>query len=104
VQHLCCVEHDCWKGDCQPTLKSREFQEREATNWEISLIKHADDDHFVLNLSALHNFVHVCRALPQHVTALKPLIQDHVEFHKEATLKVQAAPDDQEAADSCKEA
>ncbi|KAJ7196971.1 hypothetical protein GGX14DRAFT_402885 [Mycena pura] len=91
VQHLCCVEHDCQKGDCQPTLKSREFQEREATDREIGLIKHADDDHFVLNLSALHNFVRVCRALPQHVTELKPLIQDRVEFHKEASLKAQAA-------------
>ncbi|KAJ7310800.1 hypothetical protein DFH08DRAFT_643161, partial [Mycena albidolilacea] len=87
VQHLCCVEHDCRKGDCQPTLKSREFQEREATDRETSLIKHADDDHFVLNLSALHNFVRVCRALPRHMTALEPLIQDRVKFHKEASLK-----------------
>ncbi|KAJ7834766.1 hypothetical protein B0H14DRAFT_3087587 [Mycena olivaceomarginata] len=91
VQHLCCVEHDCWKGDCQPTLKSREFQEREATDRETSLIKHADDDHFVLNLSALHNFVRICRALPRDMTALKPLIQDRVKFHKEASLKAQAA-------------
>ncbi|KAJ7875510.1 hypothetical protein B0H14DRAFT_3547906, partial [Mycena olivaceomarginata] len=91
VQHLCCVEHDCRKGDCQPTLKSTEFQEREATDRESSLIKHTDDDDFVLNLSALHNFVRVCRALPRHVTALKPLIQDRVEFHKEASLKAQAA-------------
>ncbi|KAJ7867198.1 hypothetical protein B0H14DRAFT_3084134 [Mycena olivaceomarginata] len=71
VQHLCCVEHDCRKGDCQPTLKSREFQEREATDRETSLIKHADDDHFVLNLSALHNLL--------------------CQFHKEASLKAQAA-------------
>ncbi|KAJ7888627.1 hypothetical protein B0H14DRAFT_3081939 [Mycena olivaceomarginata] len=77
--HLCCVEHDCRKGDCQPTLKSTD------------LIKHTDDDDFVLNLSALHNFVRVCRVLPRHVTALKPLIQDRVEFHKEASLKAQAA-------------
>ncbi|KAJ7866209.1 hypothetical protein B0H14DRAFT_2573484 [Mycena olivaceomarginata] len=89
--HLCCVEHDCRKGDCQPTLKSTEFQEREATDRESSLIKHTDDDDFVLNLSALHNFVRVCHALPRHVTALKPLIQDRVEFHKEASLKAQAA-------------
>jgi hypothetical protein len=55
------------------------------------LIKHTDDDDFVLNLSALHNFVRVCRALPRHVTALKPLIQDRVEFDKEVSWKAQAA-------------
>jgi hypothetical protein len=29
--------------------------------------------------------------LPRHLTALKPLIQDHVAFHKQASLKAQAA-------------
>ncbi|KAJ7333486.1 hypothetical protein DFH08DRAFT_925944 [Mycena albidolilacea] len=90
VQHLCSAEHDCRQGDCKPTLKTREFQEREATSRESSAIQHADDDHFILNLAALHNFACVCRALPRHLTALKPLIQDRVAFHKEASLKAQA--------------
>ncbi|KAJ7838096.1 hypothetical protein B0H14DRAFT_3701249 [Mycena olivaceomarginata] len=90
VQHLCSAEHDCRQGDCKPTLKKQEFQEREATDRESSAIQHADDDHFILNLAALHNFARVCRALPRHLTALKPLIQDRVAFHKEASLKAQA--------------
>jgi hypothetical protein len=90
VQHLCSAEHDCRQGDCKPTLKTREFQEREATDRESSAIQHADDDHFILNLAALHNFARVCRALPRHLTVLKPLIQDRVAFHKEASLKAQA--------------
>ncbi|KAJ7192259.1 hypothetical protein GGX14DRAFT_537765 [Mycena pura] len=90
LQHLCSVQHDCRMGECQPTLSGREFQEREATGREIQLIKHTDDDHFVLNLSAFHNFVRVCRALPRHFTELSPIIQDRVEFHKQASLKAQA--------------
>ncbi|KAF7364229.1 hypothetical protein MSAN_01082500 [Mycena sanguinolenta] len=68
VQHLCSVEHDCRKGNCQPLLKTREVQEREATEREVSLIKHTDDDHFVLNLAAFHNFTKICRALPRKFT------------------------------------
>ncbi|KAJ7889801.1 hypothetical protein B0H14DRAFT_2561498 [Mycena olivaceomarginata] len=90
LQHLCSVQHDCRMGDCQPTLSAREFQEREATGRETQLIKHTDDDHFVLNLSAFHNFVRVCRALPRHFTELSPIIRDRVEFHKQASLKAQA--------------
>jgi hypothetical protein len=54
------------------------------------VIQHANDDHFILNLAALHNFTRICHALPRHLTVLKPLIQDHVAFHKEASLKAQA--------------
>ncbi|KAJ7788872.1 hypothetical protein B0H14DRAFT_2627821 [Mycena olivaceomarginata] len=89
-KNLCSVQHDCRMGDCQPTLSAREFQEREATGRETQLIKHTDDDHFVLNLSTFHNFVRVCRVLPQHFTELSPIIRDRVEFHKQASLKAQA--------------
>ncbi|KAJ7718474.1 hypothetical protein B0H14DRAFT_2257229, partial [Mycena olivaceomarginata] len=87
---LCSVQHDCRMGDCQPTLSAREFQEQEATSRETQLIKHTHDYHFVLNLSAFHNFVRVCRALPRHFTELSPIIRDHIEFHKQASLKSQA--------------
>jgi hypothetical protein len=90
LQHLCSVQHDCRMGDCQPTFSAREFQEREATGRETHLIKHTDDDHFILNLSAFHNFVRVCRALPRRFTELSPIILDRVEFHKQASLKAQA--------------
>ncbi|KAJ7793439.1 hypothetical protein B0H14DRAFT_2533522 [Mycena olivaceomarginata] len=89
IQHLCSVEHDCRKGNCQPLLKVREVQEREATEREVSLVKHTDDDHFVLNLAAFHNFTSICRALPRSFTELKPLIPDRVAFHKQVALKAQ---------------
>jgi hypothetical protein len=49
-----------------------------------------DDDHFVLNLSAFHNFVRVCQALPRHFAELSPIIRNRIEFHKQALLKAQA--------------
>ncbi|KAJ7203485.1 hypothetical protein B0H12DRAFT_1035514 [Mycena haematopus] len=89
IQHLCSVEHDCRKGNCQPLLKTREVQEREVTEREVSLIKHTDDDHFVLNLAAFHNFTQICRALPRSFTELKLLVPDRVAFHKQMSLKAQ---------------
>jgi hypothetical protein len=89
IQHLCSVEHDCRKGNCQPLLKTREVQEREVTEREVSLIKHTDDDHFVLNLAAFHNFTKICRALPRNFTELKLLVPDRVAFHKQMSSKAQ---------------
>ncbi|KAJ7724046.1 hypothetical protein B0H14DRAFT_2641641 [Mycena olivaceomarginata] len=73
VQFVISVQHDCRKGDCQPTIVRKEFQEREETNRNISLLHHSDDDHFIVNISALHNSVKLRRALPRSFTELKPL-------------------------------
>ncbi|KAF7334361.1 hypothetical protein MSAN_02375500 [Mycena sanguinolenta] len=51
------------------------------------LIKHADDDQFVLNMSALHNFTKLRRVLPQSLTRLKALHEDRPKFHKEMTAQ-----------------
>ncbi|KAF7364109.1 hypothetical protein MSAN_01069900 [Mycena sanguinolenta] len=101
IQHLCSVEHDCRKGNCQPLLKTREVQEREATEREVSLIKHTDDDHFVLNLAAFHNFTQICRALPRRFTELKLLVPDRITFHKQQQSGVKSQkPKDGEAAEA----
>ncbi|KAF7344340.1 hypothetical protein MSAN_01915000 [Mycena sanguinolenta] len=49
IQFIFSVQHDCRRGDCQPTVVRKEIQEREETDRDISLIKHDDDDHFVIN-------------------------------------------------------
>ncbi|KAJ7687881.1 hypothetical protein B0H14DRAFT_3101310 [Mycena olivaceomarginata] len=87
VQFVISVQHDCREGDCQLTVVQKEFQEREETSRNISLIKHSNDDHFVINMAALHNFVKLCRALPRALTDLQPLFPDRVAFHKEAAEK-----------------
>ncbi|KAJ7932327.1 hypothetical protein B0H13DRAFT_1593521, partial [Mycena leptocephala] len=76
VQFVISVQHDCRKGDCQPPIVRKEFQEREETNRNISLLHHSDDDHFIVNISALHNSVKLRRALPRSFTELKPLLVD----------------------------
>ncbi|KAF8168642.1 hypothetical protein K438DRAFT_1616019, partial [Mycena galopus ATCC 62051] len=87
VQFVISVQHDCRQGDCQPTIVRKEFQEREETNRNISLIHHSDDDHFIVNMSALHNSVKLRRALPRSFTELKPLVADRLGFHKIAAEK-----------------
>ncbi|KAJ7885743.1 hypothetical protein B0H14DRAFT_2563749 [Mycena olivaceomarginata] len=91
IQFLCSVQHDCRRGDCQPTAIQKAVQEREETDRDICLIKHDDDGHFILNMGGFHNFVRICRVLPTSLTDLKPLVEDRVTFHKTASSKAQRA-------------
>ncbi|KAJ7343257.1 hypothetical protein DFH08DRAFT_915165 [Mycena albidolilacea] len=79
VQFICSVQHDCHMGNCKPGISHKERQEREETNWETMLIKHADDNQFVLNISALHNFAKLRRLTALH--------EDRAKFHKEMTAQ-----------------
>ncbi|KAJ7230962.1 hypothetical protein B0H12DRAFT_1029729 [Mycena haematopus] len=81
VQFICSVQHDCRMGNCKPGISRKERQEREETNRDTMLIKHSDDDRFVLNMSALHNFVRLRRILPQSLTKLTTLHDDRLAFH-----------------------
>jgi hypothetical protein len=89
IQFVCSVQHDCRKGSCKPSIIRKEVQEREETHRTTMLIKHSDDDHFIILMAGLHNFVHVCRVLPRSLTELKPLHKDRVAFHKEMALQAQ---------------
>ncbi|KAJ7253007.1 hypothetical protein B0H12DRAFT_1017789 [Mycena haematopus] len=86
IQFICSVQHDCRMGNCKPGISRKERQEREETNREAMLIKHSDDDQFVLNMAALHNFAELRRSLPLALTRLKPLHEDRSQFHKEMTV------------------
>ncbi|KAJ7902860.1 hypothetical protein B0H14DRAFT_2329467 [Mycena olivaceomarginata] len=81
VQFICSVQHDCRMGSCKPGISRKERQERE-TNRDTMLIKHSDDDQFILNMSALHNFVQLRRVLPQSLTKLTASHEDRLGFHK----------------------
>ncbi|KAJ7732086.1 hypothetical protein B0H14DRAFT_2314270, partial [Mycena olivaceomarginata] len=87
VQFVISVQHDCRRGDCQPTIVRKELQEREETDRTTSLIKHTDDDHFILNMSALHNSAQLRRALPRSLTDIQPLYGDRLALHKLAAEK-----------------
>ncbi|KAJ7798009.1 hypothetical protein B0H14DRAFT_3546391 [Mycena olivaceomarginata] len=49
-----------WETASQASV-IRSAKNAKKTNWETMLIKHADDDQFVLNMSALHNFAKLRR-------------------------------------------
>ncbi|KAF7317051.1 FAD-binding-3 domain-containing protein [Mycena chlorophos] len=87
LQFMCSVQHDCSRGRCKPTVSGRLRQEREETTKEVSLIRHADDEHFILNMAGLHNFVELRRILPASFTTLKPLHEDRRGFHNETAAK-----------------
>ncbi|KAJ7786686.1 hypothetical protein B0H14DRAFT_2400441, partial [Mycena olivaceomarginata] len=56
IQFVISVQYDCQIGHCQPAVVGKERQEYEDTSQDKSLIKHMDDDHFLINMGALHNF------------------------------------------------
>ncbi|KAJ7193966.1 hypothetical protein GGX14DRAFT_378462 [Mycena pura] len=87
IQFVISVQHDCRMGNCQPAVVGQEQQEREETNRQKSLIKHTDDDHFIINMGALHNFTKLCRVLPSTLTELKPLFPERQEFHAKVAQK-----------------
>ncbi|KAF7324149.1 hypothetical protein MKEN_00637600 [Mycena kentingensis (nom. inval.)] len=87
----CSVQHDCRTGRCKPVVAGKERQEREDTARDISLLRHTDDDRFVLNMGSVHNFVELTRALPPELSRLKLDQADRVGFHTEMSGKAKAA-------------
>lgn len=64
------------------------MQERQETTRTISLIRHEDDDHFVINLHALHNATLLRNILPRRLTAPKPMYEDQRAQHYEIATKL----------------
>ncbi|KAF7291413.1 hypothetical protein MIND_01285900 [Mycena indigotica] len=91
VEFGCSVQHDCRRGNCKPAAMAKECQEREDTLRDISLIKHVDDDNFVLNLGSVHNFAELTRVLPRSLYNLKPQHSDRLQFHTEMAAKAGSA-------------
>ncbi|KAJ7509737.1 hypothetical protein B0H11DRAFT_1901131 [Mycena galericulata] len=93
VQFVMSVQHDCRMGHCKPAVIGKERQEREDTNRDRHLIKHTDDDHFVINMGALHNFTKLYHVLAPELTQLKPLFPERTEFHKRVAQRARAERD-----------
>ncbi|KAJ6600735.1 hypothetical protein B0H10DRAFT_2083083 [Mycena sp. CBHHK59/15] len=84
IPFIISVKHDCRMGNCQPAV---------IDNRHKSLIKHTDDDHFIINMGALHNFSKLCRVLPRTLTRLKPLFPDRKDFHAKVRQKARVGRD-----------
>ncbi|KAF7296843.1 hypothetical protein MIND_00915600 [Mycena indigotica] len=91
LEFTCSVQHDCRRGSCRPSVTGKQRQERQETTHDIQLIKHDDDDHFILDMGAIHNFEKLTRVLPLHMYKLSPLQINRKEFHKVASLKAQSS-------------
>jgi hypothetical protein len=75
------VQHDCRSSECQASSSRRERQEQEITMCVIPQIAHQEDNHYILNMAALHNAHLICQALPRNLTAPHPLQTDRRAFH-----------------------
>ncbi|KAJ7193158.1 hypothetical protein GGX14DRAFT_537656 [Mycena pura] len=81
------AQHDCRLANCQPTGSRAVIQEREITSQTISLLAHTDDDHFIVNMAALHNSTLLRRALPRALTVPRPLYTDRKAHHFEVAAQ-----------------
>ncbi|KAJ7207880.1 hypothetical protein GGX14DRAFT_567183 [Mycena pura] len=91
LQFVFSVQHDCRKGKCLPVVIGKQIQERQETTLDRQLIHHTDDDHFIINMAGLHNFVELIRILPKHLTELRYIHADRQQFHIDASTKAMAA-------------
>ncbi|KAJ7073776.1 hypothetical protein C8F01DRAFT_1271598 [Mycena amicta] len=84
------AEHDCRMAGCQPTAVRAVIQERIATSRTISLLEHTDNEHFLVNMTALHNATLLRRVLPRALTVPRPIYIDRRTHHSElaAVLRV----------------
>ncbi|KAF8172341.1 hypothetical protein K438DRAFT_1448186, partial [Mycena galopus ATCC 62051] len=56
------LQHDCYRGKCGPHGTSPIIQEREKTTKTKSIIRHTDDNYFIINTTSLHNYRQISRA------------------------------------------
>lgn len=74
------MQHDCERSECTASDSRVEYQEREATTRTVSLVKHNDDGHFIVNVHALHG-AHLIRAVfPPDLMEIPPLSDDRVQM------------------------
>jgi len=58
---------------CEISSLQDQIQEQQTTTWKDKCIEHKDDDHYIVNLYALHTTTLLEKALPQHLTKPKPI-------------------------------
>lgn len=83
------TQHDCRRESCTiDTTAGRELQEREETTRTVALVKHASDDHYIVNFDGLHNAHLLRRLFPSDLYQSMPLFQDRKQHHLEMAKKL----------------
>ncbi|KAJ7435722.1 hypothetical protein B0H11DRAFT_2366659, partial [Mycena galericulata] len=85
------AQHDCRLAKCAPTALRPIMQERQETSRTMKLLAHADDQHFVINMAAIHNATLLRRNLPVSLTVPRPLYLDRKAHHDEVAIGLRAA-------------
>jgi hypothetical protein len=75
------AQHDCYMLRCSATATKPVRQERVVTARTVMCLAHGDDDHFVVNIHALHNAHLLRKALPRQLVQPTPLYQDRYQHH-----------------------
>ncbi|KAJ7104554.1 hypothetical protein C8R43DRAFT_824771, partial [Mycena crocata] len=58
------LQHDRFHGSCGADGSSPIMQEREKTCKTKPLIRHTDDNNFIVNTASLHNYFQIAAATP----------------------------------------
>ncbi|KAJ6456513.1 hypothetical protein C8R45DRAFT_1056469 [Mycena sanguinolenta] len=83
--------HDCHLAKCAPTALRTVRQERQDTAQSIKILEHGDDEHFVINMAALHNATLLRRNLPVALTVPRPLYSDRQAHHHQVAINLRTA-------------
>ena len=86
------VQHDCWGSSCPSTGTRIQIQERENTSRTIKIVEHADSEHFVVNMHAIHNASILHKLFPSHLYSLPPIANDRVALHHSLAAKLRNEP------------
>ncbi|KAI5888159.1 uncharacterized protein SCHCODRAFT_02691594 [Schizophyllum commune H4-8] len=75
------AQHDCRTFECDTFAEVTEIQEHEKTDRKRKILLHNDDDHFVVNIYAIHNAVELRRAVDRELIKPIPLFSDRRAHH-----------------------
>ncbi|KAJ6632326.1 hypothetical protein B0H10DRAFT_1901751 [Mycena sp. CBHHK59/15] len=84
------LQHDCHFGKCVPHISAsvQTLQEREATSITRARICHSDDDRFIVNMAALHNYHQISSAIPASVGVHSFTVQDQTALRISAAAQI----------------
>jgi len=68
-------------ANCEASTLQEQVQERQVTTRTEKFIKHKDDNHFIINMYAIHNATLLRKSLPRYLTAPKALHQNRQIHH-----------------------
>ncbi|KAK7437483.1 hypothetical protein VKT23_018555 [Stygiomarasmius scandens] len=90
ILFLISVQHDCRLSKCLASGSQVVRQERKDTLQRVLVIKHANDDAFVINTHALHNATLLRQLLPRPLTEPRYIYQDRVTYHHSVSREYRA--------------